>query len=157
MTTYGNPVDRPEALRVVGRRDTLTNAVDYHALFVTRPTTERHSQVAIRHPDEGGFVENRADVAGQYQPYIRLGRKALVRCVRPEAHRHECRGNPRGAHTGAPALSIATKPAASAWRQLCGAGALGGSGFTMFFLIAGVVLSDPADYAAAKIAIFLGH
>jgi NhaA family Na+:H+ antiporter len=38
---------------------------------------------------------------------------------------------------------------------LCGAGALGGIGFTMSLFIAGVAFSDPADYAAAKIAIFL--
>jgi len=38
---------------------------------------------------------------------------------------------------------------------LCGAGALGGIGFTMSLFIAGVAFPDPADYAAAKIAIFL--
>jgi Na+:H+ antiporter, NhaA family len=50
---------------------------------------------------------------------------------------------------------IAEKPDAYSWRQLCGAGALGGIGFTMSLFIAGVAFSDPADYAAAKIAIFL--
>src|SRR6185369_3020961 len=50
---------------------------------------------------------------------------------------------------------IADKPDAYSWRQFCGAGALGGIGFTMSLFIAGVAFPDPADYAAAKIAIFL--
>jgi NhaA family Na+:H+ antiporter len=54
------------------------------------------------------------------------------------------------AHSG-----VATKPDAYSWRQLCGAGALGGIGFTMSLFIAGVAFPDQADYAAAKIAIFL--
>ncbi|MDZ4859606.1 MAG: Na+/H+ antiporter NhaA, partial [Candidatus Hydrogenedentes bacterium] len=49
---------------------------------------------------------------------------------------------------------IAAKPDAYSWRQLCGAGALGGIGFTMSLFIAGVAFPDQADYAAAKIAIF---
>lgn len=50
---------------------------------------------------------------------------------------------------------IAVKPEAYSWRQLCGAGALGGIGFTMSLFIAGIAFEDQADYAAAKIAIFL--
>ncbi len=50
---------------------------------------------------------------------------------------------------------IAAKPDAYSWRQLCGAGALGGIGFTMSLFIAGVAFSDPADHSAAKIAIFV--
>jgi NhaA family Na+:H+ antiporter len=50
---------------------------------------------------------------------------------------------------------IAEKPEAYSWRQLCGAGALGGIGFTMSLFIAGVAFPDAGDYAAAKIAIFL--
>jgi NhaA family Na+:H+ antiporter len=50
---------------------------------------------------------------------------------------------------------IAAKPDAYSWRQLCGAGALGGIGFTMSLFIAGVAFPDQAVYAAAKIAIFL--
>jgi NhaA family Na+:H+ antiporter len=50
---------------------------------------------------------------------------------------------------------IATKPDAYSWRQLCGAGALGGIGFTMSLFIAGVAFPNQADYAAAKISIFL--
>jgi NhaA family Na+:H+ antiporter len=52
-------------------------------------------------------------------------------------------------------LGIAEKPDAYSWRQLCGAGALGGIGFTMSLFIAGVAFPDSGDYAAAKIAIFL--
>lgn len=50
---------------------------------------------------------------------------------------------------------IAVKPEAYSWRQLVGAGALGGIGFTMSLFIAGLAFPDPADYAAAKIAIFI--
>ncbi|WP_406695119.1 Na+/H+ antiporter NhaA [Singulisphaera sp. Ch08] len=50
---------------------------------------------------------------------------------------------------------LAAKPDAYSWRQLCGAGALGGIGFTMSLFIAGVAFPDRAHYAAAKIAIFL--
>jgi len=50
---------------------------------------------------------------------------------------------------------IAVKPDAYSWRQLAGAGALGGIGFTMSLFIAGQAFPDPADYAAAKIAIFI--
>lgn len=50
---------------------------------------------------------------------------------------------------------IAVKPDAYSWRQLMGAGALGGIGFTMSLFIAGEAFDDPADYDAAKIAIFI--
>jgi NhaA family Na+:H+ antiporter len=50
---------------------------------------------------------------------------------------------------------VAAKPDAYSWRQLCGAGVLGGIGFTMSLFIAGEAFPDRADYAAAKIAIFL--
>jgi Na+:H+ antiporter, NhaA family len=50
---------------------------------------------------------------------------------------------------------IAVKPEAYSWRQLAGAGALGGIGFTMSLFIAGQAFPEPADYAAAKIAIFI--
>jgi NhaA family Na+:H+ antiporter len=47
------------------------------------------------------------------------------------------------------------KPAAYSWRQLFGAGALAGIGFTMSLFIAGQAFPSAADYAAAKIAIFI--
>jgi NhaA family Na+:H+ antiporter len=50
---------------------------------------------------------------------------------------------------------IAVKPDAYSWRQLAGAGALGGIGFTMSLFIAGLAFSEAADFAAAKIAIFI--
>jgi NhaA family Na+:H+ antiporter len=50
---------------------------------------------------------------------------------------------------------IAVKPEAYSWRQLVGAGALGGIGFTMSLFIAGLAFPNAADYAAAKIAIFI--
>lgn len=52
-------------------------------------------------------------------------------------------------------FGIATKSDAYSWRQLCGAAALGGIGFTMSLFIAGEAFATPSDYAAAKIAIFL--
>jgi NhaA family Na+:H+ antiporter len=50
---------------------------------------------------------------------------------------------------------LAEKPDAYSWRQLYGAGALGGIGFTMSLFIASAAFPDAADFAAAKIAIFL--
>ncbi|HTO04293.1 MAG TPA: Na+/H+ antiporter NhaA, partial [Opitutus sp.] len=50
---------------------------------------------------------------------------------------------------------IAVKPDAYSWRQLVGAGALGGIGFTMSLFIAGEAFSNASDFAAAKIAIFI--
>jgi NhaA family Na+:H+ antiporter len=50
---------------------------------------------------------------------------------------------------------VAVKPEAYSWRHLCGAGALGGIGFTMSLFIASAAFPDPADYAASKIAIFM--
>jgi NhaA family Na+:H+ antiporter len=52
-------------------------------------------------------------------------------------------------------LNMAEKPEAYTWRQLAGAGALAGIGFTMSLFIAGEAFPDPNQYAAAKIAIFL--
>jgi NhaA family Na+:H+ antiporter len=53
------------------------------------------------------------------------------------------------------ASGIAVKPEAYSWRQLIGAGALGGIGFTMSLFIAGQAFPNSVEYAAAKIAIFI--
>ena len=50
---------------------------------------------------------------------------------------------------------IASKPATYGWRQLAGAGALAGIGITMSLFIAGQAFPNPADFAAAKVAIYL--
>jgi NhaA family Na+:H+ antiporter len=50
---------------------------------------------------------------------------------------------------------VAVKPDAYTWRHLCGAGALGGIGFTMSLFIASAAFPEPGIYTAAKIAIFL--
>jgi NhaA family Na+:H+ antiporter len=50
---------------------------------------------------------------------------------------------------------LASKPNAYSWRQLLGAGALGGIGFTMSLFIAGQAFPDATDFAAAQIAIFM--
>jgi NhaA family Na+:H+ antiporter len=52
-------------------------------------------------------------------------------------------------------VGLAAKPDAYSWRQLSGAAALGGIGFTMSLFIAGIAFPDQATYAAAKIAIFV--
>jgi Na+:H+ antiporter, NhaA family len=52
-------------------------------------------------------------------------------------------------------LKLAVKPAAYSWRQLLGAGALAGIGFTMSLYIASKAFADEADFAAAKLAVFL--
>ena len=51
-------------------------------------------------------------------------------------------------------LGIGSKPPAYTWRQVAGAGALAGIGFTMSLFIAGQAFTG-GDFAAAKIAIFL--
>jgi Na+:H+ antiporter, NhaA family len=50
---------------------------------------------------------------------------------------------------------LAVKPEAYSWRQMLGAGALAGIGFTMSLFIAGRSFPGEADFAAAKIGIFL--
>ena len=65
-------------------------------------------------------------------------------------------GKPLGILLGcalAVALRIAEKPAAYTWRQLAGAGALAGIGFTMSLFIAGQAYPVAGDYAAAKVAV----
>lgn len=59
-----------------------------------------------------------------------------------------------GASALAVGLRLAVKPADYSWRQLAGAGALAGIGFTMSLFIAGQAFAAPADFAAAKIAVF---
>jgi Na+:H+ antiporter, NhaA family len=51
-------------------------------------------------------------------------------------------------------LGLAVKPDAYSWRQLAGAGALAGIGFTMSLFIAGQAFPDETAFAAAKLAIF---
>jgi Na+:H+ antiporter, NhaA family len=51
-------------------------------------------------------------------------------------------------------LNFAVKPSAYSWRQLAGAGALAGIGFTMSLFIAGQAFPVGEDFAAAKIAVF---
>ena len=53
-------------------------------------------------------------------------------------------------------LGIAAKPDNYSWRQLTGAGALAGIGFTMSLFIASQAFPQESDYAAVKIAIFAG-
>jgi NhaA family Na+:H+ antiporter len=50
---------------------------------------------------------------------------------------------------------LAEKPDAYSWRQLFGAGVIGGIGFTMSLFIASQAFPIPAEFAAAKIAIFI--
>jgi NhaA family Na+:H+ antiporter len=52
-------------------------------------------------------------------------------------------------------LGLAQKPGAYSWRQLAGAGALAGIGFTMSLFIAGQAFPVAGDFAVAKIAVFV--
>jgi Na+:H+ antiporter, NhaA family len=51
-------------------------------------------------------------------------------------------------------LKIAVKPDEYSWRQLTGAGALAGIGFTMSLFIAGEAFPVNSDFSAAKISVF---
>jgi NhaA family Na+:H+ antiporter len=51
-------------------------------------------------------------------------------------------------------MGWAVKPNEYSWRQLVGAGALAGIGFTMSLFIAAQAFPDPSAFAAAKIAVF---
>jgi NhaA family Na+:H+ antiporter len=51
-------------------------------------------------------------------------------------------------------LKLAVKPPEYSWRQLAGAGALSGMGFTMSLFIAAEAYPLGADFAAAKMAVF---
>jgi NhaA family Na+:H+ antiporter len=66
-------------------------------------------------------------------------------------------GKPLGVFLAAAAAvraGIAVKPAEYTWRQLAGAGALAGIGFTMSLFIAGQAFPSATDFSAAKIAVF---
>ena len=66
-------------------------------------------------------------------------------------------GKPVGVFLAAAAVvcaGIAVKPANYAWRQLAGAGALAGIGFTMSLFIAGKAFPRATDSSAAKILLF---
>jgi NhaA family Na+:H+ antiporter len=65
-------------------------------------------------------------------------------------------GKPLGvflAAAGAVRTGIAAKPIEYTWRQLAGAGALAGIGFTMSLFIAGQAFPTALDFSAAKIAV----
>lgn len=52
-------------------------------------------------------------------------------------------------------LGAAVKPQEYSWRQLAGAGALAGIGFTMSLFIAAQAFPDADDFSAAKMAVFV--
>lgn len=53
-------------------------------------------------------------------------------------------------------FGIAAKSDSFSWRQLAGAGALAGIGFTMSLFIAGQAFAVPSEFAAAKVAVLTG-
>jgi NhaA family Na+:H+ antiporter len=66
-------------------------------------------------------------------------------------------GKPAGMFFGAALavrLGLAVKPYEYSWRQLIGAGALAGIGFTMSIYFAHKAFPDAADFTAAKVGIF---
>ena len=92
-----------------------------------------------------------------------LGRRARRRCrVRPWAADGGDRLRARGRQAARDdavlrargRLGLARKPAEYSWRQVFGAGALSGIGFTMSLFIAAQAFTLAADFAAAKIAVF---
>jgi NhaA family Na+:H+ antiporter len=60
-----------------------------------------------------------------------------------------------GASALAVRLGLAAKRDEYSWRQLAGAGALAGIGFTMSLFIAGQAFPGTADFDAAKVAVFI--
>ena len=52
-------------------------------------------------------------------------------------------------------VGLALKPEAYTWRQLAGAGALAGIGFTMSLYIGAKAFPDPQTFAAVKLAVFI--
>lgn len=58
-----------------------------------------------------------------------------------------------GASMIAVRIGMAEKPGAYSWRQLAGAGALAGIGFTMSLFVAGRAFTNADDFAVAKVAI----
>lgn len=58
-----------------------------------------------------------------------------------------------GASMIAVRIGMAEKPEAYSWRQLAGAGALAGIGFTMSLFVAGRAFTNADDFAVAKVAI----
>ena len=58
-----------------------------------------------------------------------------------------------GASMIAVRIGMAEKPGAYSWRQLAGAGALAGIGFTMSLFVAGRAFPNADDFAVAKVAI----
>lgn len=66
-------------------------------------------------------------------------------------------GKPLGVFVGAwlaAIMKIADKPSSYTWRQLLGAGAIQGIGFTMSIFIASLAFTE-SDFPAAKVAIFI--
>ncbi len=66
-------------------------------------------------------------------------------------------GKPLGIFTGAwlaVKTGLAVKPAGYTWRQLAGAGAMAGIGFTMSLFIAATAFPGASDFAAVKLAVF---
>jgi NhaA family Na+:H+ antiporter len=95
-----------------------------------------------------------ANAAVAWSPDVLDGRGALVLAIVLGL----VVGKPAGILAGswlAVRAGIARKPGTYSWRQLLGAGALGGIGFTMSLFIARQAFPAAGDFTAAKIAIFL--
>jgi NhaA family Na+:H+ antiporter len=94
-----------------------------------------------------------ANAGIRFSPGLLQGREPLVLAIVAAL----VLGKPAG-FLGATALAVrlglAEKPSAYSWRQLGGAGALAGIGFTMSLFIAGQSFTAANDFAAAKVAVF---
>jgi NhaA family Na+:H+ antiporter len=61
-----------------------------------------------------------------------------------------------GASALAVRLRVGVLPAGAGWRQLLGAAAIAGIGFTVSLFIAGLAFTDPSDAAAATVGVLTG-
>ena len=87
-------------------------------------------------------------------PGVLAGRGGLVAAIVAGLVARQADRHARRARRSRSASASPSKPDAYSWRQLAGAGALAGIGFTMSLFIAGQAFPDPGDFAAAKIAVF---
>jgi NhaA family Na+:H+ antiporter len=158
LTIQANTILAVEAKRAGEALRLGPSSPALHALDAIHDRLESPADRLLRH-------------AGARSSYIVLPIFAFANAgvaIRPEVlHGHEplmlaiiaglVAGKPIGlvaASALAVALGLAMKPAAYSWRQLIGAGALAGIGFTMSLFIAGQAFPVETDFAAAKIAVF---
>jgi NhaA family Na+:H+ antiporter len=112
----------------------------------------RHVEIRSSYAVLPIFALANAGVA--FAPGLLDGRAGLVAAILAGLHL----GKPRGLFVAsfiAVKAGLAVKPPQYGWAQVAGASCLAGIGFTMSLFIANLTFPVAADYAAAKIAIFV--